>query len=266
MEIRQRALEALLLADPGEKAAAAFALQRDYDRLAFSAQAPIPPADPDALPGRPARPELLSHTEVARRSPATPAGRAALMHAVAHIELNAINLALDAVWRFDGMPADYYRDWVRVAAEEAHHFSLLRQHLQSLGYDYGDFPAHQGLWTMCERTAHDVVARMALVPRTLEARGLDATPPMQNKLRNTHAPDALAAVAILDVILHDEIGHVAIGNRWYRWLCDRDGLEPVAHYRMLTRLHHAPRPRPPLNLAARRLAGFTEDELESEAT
>ena len=261
MEIRQRALDALLLDDPADKAAAAFDLQRAFDSLPLAARAPRAPADPAALPGRPARPELLDHTAVARRSPATPEGRAALVHAIAHIELNAINLALDAVWRFDGMPPDYYRDWVRVAAEEAHHFSLLRGHLLSLGHDYGDFPAHQGLWTMCERTAHDVVARMALVPRTLEARGLDATPPMQNKLRNTGAPDALAAVAILDVILRDEIGHVAIGNRWYRWLCDRDGLEPVAHYRLLTRLHQAPRPKPPLNLAARRLAGFTDDEL-----
>ena len=262
MEIRQRALAALLLSDPAAKAEAAFALQRDFDSLPLAARAPQGPTDPGTLPGRPQRPVLLSHTEVARRSPATPEGRAALMHAVAHIELNAINLALDAVWRFDGMPPAYYRDWVRVAAEEAHHFGLLRAHLRSQGHDYGDFPAHQGLWTMCERTAHDVVARMALVPRTLEARGLDATPPMQAKLRNTGAPDALAAVAILDVILRDEIGHVAIGNRWYRWLCERDGLEPVVHYRKLTRQHQAPRPKPPLNLPARRLAGFLEEELD----
>ncbi|WPB58172.1 ferritin-like domain-containing protein [Xylophilus sp. GOD-11R] len=260
MEIRQCALDALLLADPAEKAAAASVLYREFERMTLSPTAPPGPADPHNLPGRPARPELLSHTQVARRSPATPEGRAALLHAVAHIELNAINLALDAIWRFDGMPPDYYRDWARVAAEEAHHFSLLRAHLRSQGCDYGDFPAHQGLWTMCERTAHDVTARMALVPRTLEARGLDAAPPMQAKLRHVGTPDALAAVAILDVILRDEIGHVAIGNRWYRWLCDRDGLEPVAHYRLLTRLHQAPAPKPPLNIAARRLAGFTEEE------
>ncbi|QHI97309.1 DUF455 family protein [Xylophilus rhododendri] len=263
MEIRQRALDALLLADPQAKAAAALALQRDAGRLALAERAPEGPADPATLPGRPERPELLDHTQVARRSPASLPGRAALLHAVAHIELNAINLALDAVWRFDGMPAQYYLDWVRVAAEEAQHFCLLRAHLQSMGYDYGDFPAHQGLWTMCERTAHDVTARMALVPRTLEARGLDAAPPMQNKLRHVGTPDALAAVAILDVILRDEVGHVAIGNRWYRWLCELQGLEPVAHYRMLTRLHQAPAPKPPLNLPARRLAGFTEEELQA---
>lgn len=185
-----------------------------------------------------------------------------LIHAIAHIEFNAINLALDAVWRFDGMPEQYYRDWLLVAAEEARHFRLLRTHLREhLGHDYGDFPAHQGLWTMCEKTAHDVVARMALVPRTLEARGLDATPQIQNKLRNTRAPDALAAVDILDIILREEVGHVAIGNHWYRWLCEREGLEPESHYLLLTQRYEAPRLRPPFNERARRAAGFSEAEL-----
>ena len=222
---------------------------------------PLPDGAQD-LPGRPARPELLRHTAVARRSPATPEGRAVLIHAIAHIEFNAINLALDAIWRFDGMPRGYYLDWLRVAAEEAKHFGMLRAHLQSMGYDYGDWPAHQGLWTMCEKTQHDIVARMALVPRTLEARGLDATPLIQAKLRQAGTPDALAAVAILDTILSDEVGHVAIGNHWYRWLCARAGLEPEAHYATLVQRHEAPQHRPPFNDAARRLAGFTETELQ----
>ena len=175
--------------------------------------------------------------EVPRRSPFTPEGRAALLHAIAHIEFNAINLALDAAWRFAGMPRAYYLDWLRVAREEALHFRLLREHLRSLGHDYGDFDAHDGLWAMAEKTRDDVLARMALVPRTLEARGLDATPPMQAKLRR--AGDA-RAVEILDIILRDEIGHVAIGNRWYRWLCARDGLDPRAHY---ARARRAPRRR-----------------------
>lgn len=204
---------------------------------------------------------LLRHTEVARRSPATPEGRAVLLHAIAHIEFNAINLALDAIWRFDGMPGAYYLDWLRVAAEEATHFGLLRDHLRAHGHDYGDFPAHQGLWTMCEKTQHDVVARMALVPRTLEARGLDATPQIQRKLRQVGTPDALAAVDILDVILRDEVGHVAIGNHWYRWLCTRQGLEPEAHYGVLVRQYEAPRLKPPFNDTARRAAGFTDAEL-----
>ena len=160
------------------------------------------------------------------------------------------------------MPRGYYLDWLRVAAEEAKHFGMLRAHLQSMGYDYGDWPAHQGLWTMCEKTQHDIVARMALVPRTLEARGLDATPLIQAKLRQAGTPDALAAVAILDTILSDEVGHVAIGNHWYRWLCARAGLEPEAHYATLVQRHEAPQHRPPFNDAARRLAGFTETELQ----
>jgi len=199
--------------------------------------------------------------KVPRRSPFKPEGLAALLHAIAHIEFNAINLALDAAWRFDGMPRAFYLDWLRVAAEEAHHFSLLRAHLQTLGHDYGDFPAHDNLWQMCEKTRGDVVARMALVPRTLEARGLDATPQIQDKLRAVGTPAALRAVDILDIILRDEIGHVAIGNHWYRWLCQRDGLDPVAHYGVLVERYLAPRLHPPFNDAARRRAGFTEEEL-----
>ena len=181
-----------------------------------------------------------------------------LIHALAHIEFNAINLALDALWRFPDLPAAYYTDWLKVAEDESLHFSLVAAHLVTLGYAYGDFTAHGSLWEMVAKTTGDALARMALVPRVLEARGLDANPPMRAKI--AQAGD-LQAAAILDIILRDEIGHVAIGNRWYRWLCDRDGLEPIAHYRMLTRLHHAPAPRPPLNLAARRAAGFTEEEL-----
>ena len=176
-----------------------------------------------------------------------------------HIEFNAINLALDAVWRFAAMPEAYYRDWLGVAAEEALHFTLLREHLRdSLGHDYGDFDAHDGLWTMVEKTKHDVVARMALVPRTLEARGLDAAPPMQAKLAK--AGDA-RAVAILDVILRDEVGHVAIGNHWYRWLCGRDALDPVAHYAVLAERYKAPKLKPPFNEPARLRAGFTRDKI-----
>jgi uncharacterized ferritin-like protein (DUF455 family) len=147
---------------------------------------------------------------------------------------------------------------LRVASEEALHFSLLTEHLASLGHHYGDFEAHDGLWLMTQSTAHDITARMALVPRTLEARGLDATPPMQAKLQK--AGD-LRAVEILAVILRDEIGHVAIGNHWYRWLCERDGLDPVTHYAVLAQRHAAPRLRPPLNLSARAAAGFTPAEL-----
>lgn len=262
MELRHRALQALCLANSDEKSASVLALHALAATLLIAENDLIPSIEADSLPGHPERPLLLRHTEVARRSPATPLGRAVLMHAIVHIEFNAINLALDAIWRFVGMPRDYYLDWLRVAAEEALHFNLLREHLRTMGHDYGDFPAHQGLWTMCEKTQHDIVARMALVPRTLEARGLDATPLIQRKLRQVGAPDALAAANILDIILRDEIGHVAIGNRWYRWLCARDGLDPEAHYTTLVKRHEAPRLKPPYNEAARREAGFTETELQ----
>jgi uncharacterized ferritin-like protein (DUF455 family) len=255
MELRAAALQVLCLTHPAAKAAAARVLAQTPGAVVDPAAVLVPEG---ALPGRPDRPALVAHTALARRSPFSAGGRAALLHAVTHIEFNAINLALDAVWRFPGMPEAYYRDWLRVAAEESLHFRLLSEHLATLGHAYGDFDAHDGLWTMVEKTAHDITARMALVPRTLEARGLDATPPMQAKLRR--AGD-LRAVEILDVILRDEVGHVAVGNHWYRWLCERDGHEPLGHYALLAQRHGAPRLRAPFNLEARRAAGFTPSEL-----
>jgi uncharacterized ferritin-like protein (DUF455 family) len=254
--LRRHALQLLCMTVPAEKAVATRELFAEMARLLIDPSELID--EPHDLPGRPARPKLVPPKDVPTRSPFTPEGRAALLHAISHIEFNAINLALDAVWRFSGMPEQFYRDWMRVASEEALHFSLLREHLQSLGFDYGDFDAHDGLWLMTQRTAHDVVARMALVPRTLEARGLDATPPMQAKFAK--AGDA-RAVAILDIILHDEIGHVAVGNHWYRWLCERDGLEPVGLYGELVERYQAPRLRPPFNVEARASAGFTMEEI-----
>lgn len=264
VSLRPQALRALCMAEPGAKAVATQALfqamQKGGTSLAPSERLEAEPGL--ALPGRPVRPELIAPTAVPHRSPFTADGLAALLHAVTHIEFNAINLALDAVWRFADMPVAYYADWMRVAHEEAIHFGLLRDHLQSLGHDYGDFPAHDGLWEMCVKTQHDVTARMALVPRTLEARGLDATPPMQARLRKVGTPAALRAVEILDVILRDEIGHVAVGNRWYGWLCAQQGLQPLAHYRLLARRHSAPRLRPPFNHAARQAAGFSQQDLD----
>ena len=190
----------------------------------------------------------------------TPTWREQALHALAHIEFNAINLALDAVWRFPGMPTAFYEDWLRVAAEEALHFSLLTDHLKTLDAAYGDLPAHDGLWEMAERTRGDVLARMALVPRTLEARGLDAAPPIRRRLAD--AGDQRAA-EILDVILRDEIGHVAVGNRWYRHLCLQRSLDPVAAYADLAQRYRAPRLRGPFNLEGRRLAGFDDAELQA---
>jgi uncharacterized ferritin-like protein (DUF455 family) len=256
ISLRQRALALLCLSDPAQKATLTRELFESIAQLNIDPTTHL--IAPANLPGRPALPRLVSPKDVPTRSAFTVEGRAALLHAIAHIEFNAINLALDAAWRFPDMPAAYYRDWLRVASEEALHFTLLREHLLSLGFDYGDFDAHDGLWVMTQRTSHDVLARMALVPRTLEARGLDATPPLQAKFAKAGDP---RAVEILGVILRDEVGHVAIGNHWYRWLCERQGLDPVAHYAVLAQQHDAPRSRPPYNVEARLAAGFSEDEI-----
>jgi uncharacterized ferritin-like protein (DUF455 family) len=257
-ELRRAALACLLEPDPVGKTAAATALRAAWlgGESRLDAEAQLAPGG--SIPGRPARPELVPPLAVGRRSMRTAEGRAALLHALAHIEFNAINLALDAVWRFPGMPRDYYADWLQVAAEEALHFSLLDAHLRTQGHAYGDFTAHNSLWDMAEKTAGDILARMALVPRTLEARGLDASPPVRAKL--AQAGD-MAGAGIIDIILRDEIGHVAIGNRWYGWLCRERGLDPVAAYAELAVRYKAPPLRGPFNLEARRAAGFTELEL-----
>ena len=261
MNPRQRALELLLEPDPGTKARAAQDLHTDLQPLTTEHRqehiAP-PPAQLARLPGRPDRPRLVPAKDVPSRSPFTLEGRAALLHAICHIEFNAINLALDAAWRFEGMPSGFYEDWLRVASEEALHFSLLREHLLGLGHDYGDFDAHDGLWAMCEKTSGDILARMALVPRTLEARGLDATPLIQAKLTRAGDP---RAVEILDIILRDEIGHVSIGNHWFHHLCDKRGLDAVQTYPPLVKQYEAPRLKPPYNEAARKAAGFTDAEM-----
>ncbi|HBI82709.1 MAG TPA: DUF455 domain-containing protein [Alcaligenaceae bacterium] len=209
------------------------------------------------IPGRPDI-ELVPPAQLRQRSVHTVEGRAVLIHALAHIEFNAINLALDIVWRFAGMPESFYRQWFEVAKEEAFHFELLNQHLLSLGYRYGDFPAHDGLWEMSERTQEDVLARIALVPRTLEARGLDASPAVRHKLASGGDPKG---AAIIDIILRDEIGHVALGNEWYKWLCVERSLDPVETFTELAIKYRAPVLKGPFNLDARRAAGFGEDEL-----
>jgi uncharacterized ferritin-like protein (DUF455 family) len=250
-ELRRAALDALREPEPARKVA----LTRALTATAIDVEARLDAPD---RPGRPARPLLVTPSEVPRRNPRSVEGRAALLHAIAHIEFNAINLALDAIVRFAGLPAAFHRDWLQVAQEEALHFSLLAGHLATLGHAYGDFPAHDGLWEMAQKTRHDVLARMALVPRTLEARGLDASPAIRDKLLAVGDP---CAAKILALILRDEIGHVAIGNHWYRHLCAERGLDPLATYARLAREHGAPRLRGPFNLAAREAAGFTREEL-----
>jgi len=254
--LRLACLHLLQINAPKEKAAQVRGLD--------AARCTLDPAEsftePARLPGRPDCPQLVQPSQLKTRAVGTQEGRAGLIHALTHIEANAINLALDVVWRFARMPTGFYLDWWRVAQEEALHFELLNAHLNEMGFAYGDFPAHDGLWDMAERTKGDVLARLALVPRTLEARGLDATPAVRNRLVSV---GDLAAANILDIILRDEINHVAIGNRWYRYLCDARQIDPISTYAALAQRYQAPQLKGPFNLGARRAAGFTEDELEA---
>jgi uncharacterized ferritin-like protein (DUF455 family) len=214
-------------------------------------------ARPPARPARPAKPELRPPGEMPRRRLGTGVkGRVALLHALAHIELNAIDLAWDIVARFAGedLPRGFYDDWVRVAEEEAKHHDLLAGRLAALEARYGDLPAHDGLWQAATETAHDLLARLAVVPLVLEARGLDVTPAMIERLRA--AGDAESA-AVLQVIYDEEIGHVAAGKRWFDFLCARRGLVPVTAWQDLVRRHFKGRLKPPFNEAGRSEAGFS---------
>ena len=259
-ELRSLALQCLVEPDPAVKVSAVAAMAEAWAGGVLVVDVAAVLATPAAqIPGRPARPELVAPRLVGRRSMATVEGRAMLVHALAHIEFNAVNLALDAIWRFPAMPEQFYTDWLRVAKEEAYHFSLLSTHLSTLGCTYGAYTAHGSLWEMVEKTTGDVMARMALVPRTLEARGLDAIPPLRAKL--AQAGDE-AAAAILDIILRDEIGHVEIGNRWYWHLCGLRGLDPISTYEELV-VQYKATVRGPFNMEARRKAGFSEEELRA---
>ena len=252
-----RARECLLACDPQLKYQLTRELSRDWAEQGLDTVCQDK-ADPIGDVGRPATPQLVAPRDVPRRSVNTEQGRIVLAHALAHIEFNAINLALDAVYRFRGMPRQYYADWIMVAAEEAYHFSLLNQYLVDRQHAYGDFPAHNGLWEMAQKTAHDPLVRMALVPRVLEARGLDVTPGLIDKLQ--HAGDT-EFVAHLKIIHRDEIGHVAIGSHWFRYLCEQRGLDAPATFKQLIQDSMKGSLRGPFDEVARIQAGFTEQEL-----
>jgi uncharacterized ferritin-like protein (DUF455 family) len=261
-ELRCASLRLLCEKNPTRKSTGVSKLAEDWKARLLSLDPSARIKSPDQIPGYPDKPALVPPQDVVRRPMNTQEGRAAMIHALAHIEFNAINLALDVIWRFPDMPETYYSDWLKVAAEEAFHFTLLSNHLVTLGYSYGDFPAHNGLWDMAEKTQDDILARIAAVPRTMEARGLDVSPRLRNKL--VQAGDTEAG-NILDIILHDEIGHVSIGNYWYHWLCERRALDPGITYTDLVKKYGIPVLRTPLNIEARKAAGFTEAELATLA-
>lgn len=257
-DLLRAAQQCMAEVDPLRKVALTrhYAAQYRAGKLKLPADAPAP--EPIRMPGRPDRLQLVHPRDVPRRGLGNTEGRAAFIHAIAHIELNAIDLAWDAVYRYRGVPASFHADWVGVADDESRHFLLLRERLQAYGFDYGDFAAHNGLWEMCERTAHDGLSRMALVPRVLEARGLDVTPGMITKLRsaNDHA-----TADVLEIILREEVAHVAAGTRWYRWYCEREGVEPRERFIALLKEYAGGYLNGPFNLEARLLAGFDEGEM-----
>lgn len=206
----------------------------------------------------PDRPRLVDPRDLPRRKLNSREGRVALLHAVAHIEFTAIQLAWDHLYRFRGLPIEYYRDWLGVAQEEALHFEMIRNRLQELGADYGDLPAHEGLWGIARETAYDVAARMALVPRFMEARGLDVTPGMIEKFQQAGDRES---VVILERILRDEVGHVNLGSRWFRWICEQRAVDFEREYLLLIERHMKGQPRGPFNRELRKKAGFSEAEL-----
>lgn len=248
----------LRAASPEDKVALTLATADAFARGDLMIDDDALPPEPICMPGRPEQPRLVHPRELPRRGLGSNEGRAAFIHSIAHIEFNAIDLAWDAVYRFRDMPQQFYADWVNVANDEARHFAMLQKRLKAFGHDYGDFDAHNGLWEMAEKTAHSGLERMALVPRVLEARGLDVTPAMIVKLRQL-GDDATAE--ILAVILREEIGHVAAGSRWFRWYCARDGVEPESTFRQLLAEYGRGVLHGPFNLDARSAAGFSEEEL-----
>ncbi|MGB3723289.1 MAG: ferritin-like domain-containing protein [Pacificimonas sp.] len=244
-----------MTADPRAKAAASLAQAAAWEAGSLIFQ--FDGAMPDR-PARPARPELLPASQMPRRGRAgSERSRIALLHALAHIELNAIDLAWDAAARFGAhMPRGFTNDWVSVGKDEARHFLLLVERLAEMGTDYGDLPAHDGLWQAAQDTSDDLLARLAIVPQVLEARGLDVSPATVERLRK--AGDE-ASADVVDIIYHDEIGHVEIGNRWFRFTCESEGLEPVETFRQLVRSRFKGRIKPPFNDSARESAGLTRD-------
>lgn len=262
-DLHAAAARCLAARDPAEKVRLSFATFAALERGDLRPDPAAPPPTAIGPPGRPDRPALVSPRALSQRGLGSAEGRAALVHAIAHIEFNAIDLAWDAVYRFRGKPEAYYRDWAACANDEARHFTLLSGRLAELGHAYGDFDAHNGLWDMAEKTAHSDTARMALVPRVLEARGLDVTPGMMERLRRQQDD---RTVAILEVILREEVAHVAAGTRWFHWCCERDGIDPEATFARLLDDYMNGSLRGPFNLDARRAAGFSETELTWLAT
>ncbi len=248
----------LYLCDLEEKLDATEQLYQHWQAGALESCSREPP-QPIGQAGHPDRPELVPPRKLKRRRLGTPLGHASMVHAIAHIEFNAINLALDAVYRFRAMPDGYYDDWLRIADEERYHFQLVRARLNGLGYEYGDFPAHNGLWETAQQTAGDLLLRMGLVPRILEARGLDVNPVIMEKLREIGDEEIIPA---LEIILRDEVGHVKAGTVWFRYLCEQRGLDSEETFEKMVREQLPHTIRGPFYEPGRLEAGFSEREMD----
>lgn len=225
--------------------------------LTFTSDRPVLPIDQVTFPERP---ELLAPRQMPRRKLTTPEGVAAFFHAIAHVEFVAIYLAWDILYRFRDMPKAFYQDWLRVADEEAQHFALIRTHLRAMQVDYGDLPAHSGLWDHAKDTADDLPGRLAMVPRCMEARGLDVTPALIEKFKRLGDDDS---VALLTRILTDEVGHVELGSKWFKFVCRRRGFEAEAKYRdLIDQYYIGGKPKGPFNRELRKIAGFSDAEID----
>ncbi|WP_165219376.1 ferritin-like domain-containing protein [Affinirhizobium pseudoryzae] len=255
VSLRGGTIEAITSADLDRKTALTQETATRWFERRLSLRSPLDPPLPDR-PGRPDKPELVPPKLVEKRSLHTVKGRIALLHAIAHIELNAVDLALDIVARYatEPVPHSFFDGWMQVAFEEAKHFRMVRNRLRELGADYGDMPAHDGLWQAAHSTRNDLTARLAVVPLILEARGLDVTPALQEKMRET---GDLETADVLNVIYTDEKGHVAIGAKWFRFLCAREKRDPAATFQQLVRANFRGALKPPFNDLARAEAGLT---------
>lgn len=253
--LRGGATMAILSADLDQKTELAQETARRWHARRLSLRSPLDPELPER-PGRPEKPLLVPPKATEKRSLHTLPGRIAMLHALAHIELNAVDLALDIVARFasEPVPHSFFDGWMRVAFEEAKHFRMVRERMQALGADYGDMPAHDGLWQAAHSTRNDLTARLAVVPLILEARGLDVTPSLQEKMRETGDIDS---ADVLKVIYEDEKGHVAVGAKWFRFLCARERKDPAATFKQLVRANFRGALKAPFNDVARAEAGLT---------
>ncbi|KOF22899.1 rhamnosyltransferase [Ensifer adhaerens] len=253
--LRGAAVEAISAADLAAKTELAQEAARRWQRRTLSLRSPLDRPVP-LRPGRPEKPVLTPPTQAKKRSLGSLKGRIALLHSIAHIELNAVDLALDIVARFasESVPNSFFDGWMKVAFEEAKHFRMVRQRLNDLGADYGDLPAHDGLWQAAHDTRNDLTARLAVVPLILEARGLDVTPALQARMRET---GDFETAAVLDVIYEDEKGHVAVGAKWFRFLCARERKDPAATFQQLVRANFRGPLKAPFNDIARAEAGLT---------